>query len=124
MPPRLRSRPPRLLSVAEARRNREIAAAAHRAAREAWQDARQRADELEGALVGARRGRAELVARRESLERVVGESEVALTSLGADRETLEGELAAAREGERTADSVRTDADQERERLRAELLALE
>ena len=114
----------RELRVAEARMNREIAAAAHRSARQAGQDARQRADELEGALVGARRGRADLLARRESLERLVGESEAALTSLGADRETLEGELAAAREGERTADSVRTDADQEREWLRAELLALE
>jgi len=63
------------IRVARARDQRDAAAEAREAARKAWLTARQRADELERGVIGSRRRIAEILVRRESLERGKGEAE-------------------------------------------------
>ena len=110
--------------MAQARQKRDAAAASRELAHTAWQEARQRADELERITVGGRRGRAGLLVQRESLERVVREAQAGLAALVQEGEALERELVDARRIGESADAARDAADRDRERLRSELLGLE
>ena len=112
------------IRVARARDERDAAAEAREAAREAWLTARQRADELERGVIGSRRRIAELLVKRESLERGKGEAEAESSVLGAERLALDEQVSEARLAEQQASRRRSEADALRERLRSELLGLE
>jgi chromosome segregation protein len=110
--------------ITRAREQRDEAASSRETAREAWLTARQLADELERGALGSRRRIAELLVKRESLERGIGESERDLGVLAAERHVLDEQVAEARSKEQQSAARRSQADAQRERLRAELLGLE
>jgi chromosome segregation protein len=107
-----------------ARSARSEAAAATAAAREEWQAARRRADELERDGAGGRHVRLQLLARREQLESTRRDTEAAAAALRQERERLDRELAEARREDSEAVSERGSADAQREAARARLLELE
>jgi chromosome segregation protein len=107
-----------------ARRSRDESAATRDAARAAWEESRAAAEAAELRSAGQRQERVALIGRVAQLESEVPRLRGALA-------TLDDELAAARDAAGTlradddvADSRRTAADAERERLRRELLELE
>lgn len=120
----LADRESREIRVAHARAQRDAAAASREAARADWLTSRRHADELERGVIGSRRRIAELLVKRESLERGIREAERDLGGLGAERQTLDEQVADARGSEQQAANRRSDADAQREQLRAELLGLE
>jgi len=110
--------------LGRARQDRQAAASAREGARQAWETARQHADELERGIVGAGQQVTGLLARRDSLELAVREAETAMATLAGDRDALQALLRDALAHQEQASARRAEADTQRERLRAELLALE
>jgi chromosome segregation protein len=107
-----------------ARRDREEAAAARDAARDAWAATRARAEAAELRSAGQRQARAAAEARTAQLEGEAPRLRLALEAMRAEHEQVRAQVARSHAADRVAAAARIEADDLRERLRAELLELE